>query len=75
MEDSLARILKQPREIWMVKMADRISKLLPPPGAWTKERILEYCDEAVLIYEALRDADAILADRLQKKIESYRQYF
>ena len=26
MDDSLSRILNQPREIWMVKMADRIAK-------------------------------------------------
>jgi len=39
MADSLERIKGQPREIWMVKMADRIVNLAPPPPHWTKEKI------------------------------------
>lgn len=32
MKDSLKRIKKQPKEISMVKMADRITNLQIPPG-------------------------------------------
>ena len=39
MTDSLARIKEQPREIWMVKLADRITNLQPPPGHWNAEKI------------------------------------
>ncbi len=39
MLDSLERIQKQPREIWMVKMADRIVNLGPPPSHWTRQKI------------------------------------
>lgn len=38
MADSLERIKAQPKEIWMVKMADRITNLQPPPKQWTPER-------------------------------------
>ena len=30
--DSLERIKLQPKEIWMVKLADRITNLQPPPS-------------------------------------------
>ena len=74
MADSLNRIKEQPAEIQMVKMADRIVNLAPPPQDWTKEKISNYRNEAVEIYEALKNADKNLADKLIKKIESYRQY-
>lgn len=74
MRDSLERIMKQPHEIWMVKMADRIVNLAPPPPHWTKEKITHYREEAVMIYQALKDADSNLAARLTEKIESYREY-
>ena len=41
MADSLKRILKQPKEILLVKMADRITNLQPPPKHWTKEVAME----------------------------------
>jgi len=31
LSDSLNRIQDQPHEVWMVKLADRISNLQPPP--------------------------------------------
>jgi (p)ppGpp synthase/HD superfamily hydrolase len=34
MKDSLSRIKNQPIEIWMVKIADRITNLQPPPAHW-----------------------------------------
>lgn len=41
MTDSLKRIRQQPKEVWMVKMADRISNLYAPPYYWnnTKKKI------------------------------------
>jgi len=39
MKDSVARILKQPREISLVKMSDRISNLNPPPVSWIKRKL------------------------------------
>ena len=71
MADSLKRILEQPREIWMVKMADRITNLQQPPGHWTQGKIRRYREEAVEIYEALRDGSQYLSNRLKEKIKGY----
>ncbi|HQO41191.1 MAG TPA: HD domain-containing protein [Spirochaetota bacterium] len=72
--DSLKRIKEQPREIWMVKMADRIVNLATPPPHWTKDKIKAYRDEAITIHNSLKDADRKLAARLMKKIELYGAY-
>jgi (p)ppGpp synthase/HD superfamily hydrolase len=72
MTDSLERIKQQPREIWMVKMADRITNLQPPPKDWTKEKINRYREEAITIYELLKEGSEYLAARLLKKIDDYR---
>ncbi len=71
MADSLLRIKKQPKAIWIVKMADRISNLQPPPRHWKIDKINAYKAEAIEIYNALKDSSRYLAERLKKKIESY----
>lgn len=45
MKDSLKRIKHQPYEIWIVKMADRISNLYHPPFYWKKEKMVLYKEE------------------------------
>jgi (p)ppGpp synthase/HD superfamily hydrolase len=74
MPDSLRRIRQQPPEIWMVKLADRISNLAPPPYYWTKVKIRGYREEAIEIQTALHKASRLLAERLQEKIEAYKAY-
>jgi (p)ppGpp synthase/HD superfamily hydrolase len=71
MRDSLNRIQKQPKEIWVVKMADRITNLLPPPGEWNTEKVAAYREEANEIYDVLSPASEFLAKRLKTKIETY----
>jgi hypothetical protein len=71
MPDSLNRIRRQPPEVWMVKMADRIANLGPPPGHWTPERIAGYRTEAGTILTALRDASPFLARRLELRLSLY----
>ncbi|MDM8555178.1 HD domain-containing protein [Desulfococcaceae bacterium HSG7] len=71
MQDSIARIRKQPKEIWMVKLADRITNLQPPPKHWNKAKVKNYRNEAVLILEKLGEANPYLAQRLKKKIAEY----
>lgn len=71
MSDSLARILEQPREVAIVKLADRITNLQPPPAHWSREKCLAYCEEARAIHAALGGACAPLARRLSEKIEAY----
>ena len=68
------RIKKQPKEIWMVKLADRITNLQPPPYYWTKNKIDQYLNEAIEIHEALKDANDVLSSRLLSKIEQYKKY-
>ncbi len=72
MADSLRRIRRQPPEVWMVKLADRISNLQPPPAYWTAEKVARYRDEAAQIYAALAEASPSLAARLHAKIAGYR---
>ena len=74
MHDSLTRIRQQPREIWMVKLGDRITNLKAPPHYWKPEKIQRYRQEAKLILESLGDANEYLAARLMKKIDSYQSF-
>lgn len=71
MADSLERVRQQPKEVWMVKMADRITNLQPPPKHWKPEKISRYREEACQIHQALKDASPYLAGRLQEKIDRY----
>lgn len=74
MADSLRRIQEQPKAVWMVKLADRITNLLPPPHYWTPEKIAFYREEARQIHAALKDASPFLAARLQEKIDNYGKH-
>jgi hypothetical protein len=49
MRDSLDRILREPPEITMVKLADRTTNMAPPPHQWTESKIAAYRAEAELI--------------------------
>jgi (p)ppGpp synthase/HD superfamily hydrolase len=71
MADSLRRIGAEPREVAMVKLADRITNLQPPPRSWTPEKVDAYREEARRILAALGPAHAGLAARLRGKIEAY----
>ncbi len=70
--DSLRRIQLQPREIWLVKLADRISNLShPPPPHWTPERIRAYRAESELILATLGSSSPRLSGRLRELIDRY----
>jgi (p)ppGpp synthase/HD superfamily hydrolase len=70
--DSLERIKLQPIEIWMVKLADRITNLQQPPPHWTTAKIVKYRDEAIEIHTHLQAASPFLSLRLAAKIQNYR---
>ena len=70
-KDCLKRIKLLQSEVWAVKLADRITNLQPPPPHWSKERKINYRDEARLIVSELRDCNEYLARRLEEKIEEY----
>jgi len=75
MPDSLTRITREPREVWIVKLADRISNLEVPPSYWSREKRIAYRDEARVILAALGPASAHLAQRLESRIDAYAGYF
>jgi (p)ppGpp synthase/HD superfamily hydrolase len=74
MVDSLKRIKEQPKEIWAIKMADRISNLYAPPFYWTNEKKKEYIEEARLIHNELQAGNNYLGKRLANKIKEYQKY-
>ena len=74
MADSLRRICQQPREVWIVKLADRISNLQPPPARWSKEKRTRYRDEAENILDALGPASPYLAARMRRMIDGYQAH-
>ncbi len=71
MTDSLERIKLQTKEIWMVKLADRITNLQPPPGHWNSKKIERYREEGRAILSDLDNARPYLAERLRQKISVY----
>jgi len=75
MQDSLFRILQLSKEVWSVKMADRICNLYAPPYYWTTEKKKEYHKESLLIYDTLKEGNTYLANRLKEKIDNYVNYF
>lgn len=74
MQDSLNRILEQPYEIQLVKLADRITNLQKPPNDWDNEKKKAYLKEAKFILSCLKNSNLYLSARLEKKIEDYNQY-
>lgn len=74
MKDSIERLLTQPYEVQMVKLADKITNLQAPPEHWDNEKIKKYQKEASLILSCLGNSNIYLANRLKEKIEDYRNY-
>jgi len=74
MSDSLRRIKLQPKEIWMVKLADRITNLQPPPTYWTLDKRKQYLELAKLILDELGSGSYLLSKRLNDKIKAYQSY-
>ena len=74
MIDSLNRIKMQPMEVWMVKLADRITNLSAPPFYWTKEKKISYREEALLIHKELHTANSFLSERFIYRLNTYQDY-
>jgi guanosine-3',5'-bis(diphosphate) 3'-pyrophosphohydrolase len=72
--DSLTRIKKLQKEVWAVKLADRITNLQLPPINWNKKKKINYQEEAKLILHALRNGNDYLATRLKEMIIRYGEY-
>ncbi len=74
MADSINKILSQPYEIQMIKLADRITNLQEPPSSWDSQKILNYHKEAKFILSCLKNSNAYLSKRLEEKINNYIVY-
>lgn len=74
MKDSIERLLTQPYEVQMVKLADRITNLGIPPKHWDNDKIKRYQKEAGLILSCLGNSNIYLSKRLKEKIENYNNY-
>lgn len=75
MMDSLERILSQPEEVGMVKLADRISNLRTPPSFWDSQKITEYIEESKSIIAMLGKASMYLSERIKLKLRDYQNNF
>jgi len=73
--DSLMRIKALRKEVWAVKLADRITNMQQPPKNWSLEKKKHYRQVAKLILQELEGGNAYLEARLKEKIEEYRGYF
>ena len=73
MADSLRRILAQPREVQLVKLADRTVNMEPAPPHWSAEKRATYRAQAQEILDALGSASPSLAARLRDKIARYER--
>jgi len=71
MQDSLTRILRQPPEIALVKLGDRVTNLAPPPPRWSDAKIAAYRVEAQAILDVLGAASPFLSARLAERIRTY----
>ncbi|MDR2605308.1 MAG: HD domain-containing protein [Desulfovibrio sp.] len=71
--DSLERIKLQSKEVWLVKLADRIANLQTPPNHWSKEKCHTYAREGERILEALGSASPMLAQKLAVRISAWKE--
>ena len=70
--DTLARIKKLRKEVWAVKLADRITNLQPPPANWSHAKNIKYLKESQVILDELKNGNQYLAKRLKDKISESR---
>ncbi len=75
LNDSIQRILLQPKEVCSVKLADRITNLLPQTPHWSKGKIATYHSQAKFILESLKGCNQYLENRLASKIIEYQSHF
>ncbi|WP_457596367.1 HD domain-containing protein [Hydrogenimonas sp.] len=73
LRDSLVRILEQPKEVAMAKLADRISSMLVPPSEWPRTKLETLTQNALMIRQMLGGASDYLAARLDSRIALYRE--
>lgn len=73
--DSLMRIKSLRKEVWAVKLADRITNMQEPPSSWNREKKKHYRQVAKLILQELKGGNSYLESRLKQKINAYPEYY
>ena len=71
MKDSLERIKKQPKEIAVVKIADRLFNISSRVLTWSKEKQEAYKKEAQVICDELGYVSDKVKAKLQHQINIY----
>lgn len=70
--DSLDRIASSKfKEASIVKLADRITNLQPPPPHWSQEKSEVYAEQAKIILSKLGNSHIYLSTRLKNQINFY----
>jgi (p)ppGpp synthase/HD superfamily hydrolase len=72
LEESLLRLKVAPRYVQAVKLADRVSNLKSFPAMWSREKVTNYLEEAMLIARELGDASEGLDARLRARVAQSR---
>ena len=72
MQDSIDRIIAHSREAAIVKLADRITNLQPPPQDWKPPKVAQYAEEAEVILEKLGYASRHMGARFRLRLARYR---
>lgn len=72
--DMLNKIMSQPYEIQMIKLAQAIILLNKPSTELSSEEIYSRLQDAKFIYSCLKNSNINLSQRLEKKILEYRIY-
>jgi guanosine-3',5'-bis(diphosphate) 3'-pyrophosphohydrolase len=73
--DSLMRIKALRKEVWAIKLADRIANMQQPPKTWSLNKRKRYRQVAKLILQELKGGNAYLESRLEEKIKGYKKYY
>lgn len=74
MQDSIEKLMNQPYEVQMVKLADRITNLSTPPKHWDNDKKKAYLKEASFILSCLKNSNIYLSQRLEERMENYKSY-
>ena len=76
-QHSLQRILRQPKEVWLVKLADRIANLQQTiflhDKKWSGHYKQYYRNESILINQTLGKASPYLSQKLSNLINIYNR--
>lgn len=77
MQNSLQKILALPKEVWMVKLADRIANLQQTmfllDEKWSNHYKEYYRNESILIFQTLGESSSFLSQKLNNLIKIYNR--